>query len=310
MNGLVEKMVSDFTREYYNRISDAIVEDIKDYYNGSLICDITTDPKTFRDQDVENIIKYSRMGKVVLDAGCGPGLFAKRLIEKKPDIDYHGIDISDEQIKNAKIVNPDYADRFIRCDWQTLPYADQFFDTIIFIETIGYARDFEALLKECHRCLKPGGTIFTKHPGIVENGSVEKRIVKESREMASGYGYAEDSLGMLPYTDMFVETIEKNGFDVPDGYIIPGIDESDYIRKHFKPEYHHLIEQWFITENHLSARLKPEIDPEIMCTNMGLLHPHLINNYIRDYGKIDARVDKYYLSVMPSFIVTGYKKEA
>lgn len=303
-------METNFTSEYYNKISDAIVEDINDYYNGSLICDITTDPKTFRDQDVENIIKYSKMGKVVLDAGCGPGLFAKRLIEKKSDIDYYGIDISDEQIKNARLINPNHADKFIIGDWQSLPFENEFFDTIIFIETIGYTRDFEGLLKECHRCLKPGGTIFTKHPGIVENGSLERRIVKESRVMASEYGYAEDSLGMLPYADVFVDTIKNNGFDVPDNYIIPSIDESDYIRKHFKSEYHDFLEQWFITENHLSARVKPGMDPEIMCTRIGHMHPFLIGNYMYDYGNIDARLDRYYLSVVPSFIVTGYKKTA
>ena len=302
--------MDNFTKEYYNHISDAIVSDIDDYYNGSLICDITSDPSTFRDQDVENIIKYSDMGTRVLDAGCGPGLFAKRLIEKKKDIDYYGIDISEEQIKNAKRINPSHADRFVCGDWQNLPFEDEFFDTIIFIETVGYTRDFVGLLKECHRCLKPGGTIFTKHPGILSCLNSENRLIQASTVLATEYGYASDSLGMLPYVDEFVKIVKENNFSVPSGYIIPSIDESDYVKKHFKPEYHHLLELVAVSETHLSVRPNPLIDIDTMCTQIGLMHPVLMQHYKRDYGQMNPLVDKYSLSVTPSFIVTGYKKSA
>jgi SAM-dependent methyltransferase len=38
--------------------------------------------------------------------------------------------------------------------------ADNTYDTLIITQTIGMIDDFQAALKECHRILKPGGTMF------------------------------------------------------------------------------------------------------------------------------------------------------
>lgn len=153
------------TIEYYNTIAPLLSNDSRHYYNGALLVDLDSDPETFIDQDVNNIIELAQMGRRVLECGCGGGYFFKRLKEKKPTISYYGIDLSEEQIKCAKANNPKHEDRFQVASWDNIPFDDEYFDCIIFLETIGYAQDVDRLISECHRVLKPGGRLFSKHPG-------------------------------------------------------------------------------------------------------------------------------------------------
>ena len=153
------------TIEYYNTIAPLLTNDGNHYYNGALLVDLDSDPSTFIDQDVDNIIELSDMGRKVLECGCGGGYFFKRLKEKKPTISYQGIDISEEQINIAKQNNPKHKDRFQVASWDNIPFDDGYFDCIIFLETIGYAENVDKMISECYRVLKPGGRLFSKHPG-------------------------------------------------------------------------------------------------------------------------------------------------
>ena len=116
------------TEDYYNSISDNLISELSEcYYNGSLIIDdINSDPSSFIEQDVNNVINLSKLGNNVLELGCGTGYFFKRLIEKKPTINYRGIDISEQQIKNCKIVNSKHQDLFSVVNWENgLPFEDE-----------------------------------------------------------------------------------------------------------------------------------------------------------------------------------------
>jgi len=162
------------TLEYYNAIAPLLENEDDFYYNGALLVDLDSDPSTFLDQDVDNIIKMSDMGKNVLECGCGGGYFFKRLIKKKTSIKYNGIDISEEQIKCAKERNPKHKDKFQVASWDNLPFEDNYFDTILCLETIGYAENIDQMIKECYRVLKPGGTLFSKHPGSAMPGVISE----------------------------------------------------------------------------------------------------------------------------------------
>lgn len=232
----------NITKNYYDSLSSSALINSSDcYYNGSLIVDLNSNPKTFIDQDVDNIIKYSRMGDDdnVLECGCGSGYFFKRLIEKKPNIKYEGIDISSGQIANARSVNPKYSEKFKVCDWDDIEYADNSFDTILFLETIGYSTDIDKLISKCYKILKPGGSIFSKHTGCVEN---IKEIDPIYESLSKQYGYSENSLGMMMNMPSFVSKLEKHGFSVPDGFVIPPRDESLYFKSHFIDEVHSYFE--------------------------------------------------------------------
>lgn len=281
------------TIEYYDSIAFDLTSDNEFYYNGSLLVDIHSDPSTFIDQDVDNIIKYSKMGNSVLECGCGGGYFFNRLIKKKPKIKYQGIDISPAQIEHAKIVNPKHQSKFQVGSWDNLPFENETFDTILFLETIGYAEDVDKLVSECYRVLKPGGTIFSKHPGSVipsfddteekslENiyymtrtinhntGEITARNMRGNTNTSSKmplmefsllsllgkeYGYTSSSLGMLMNHPFLIKKLEENNFSIPEGLIIPNIDSGSHIKLFFIEEVHEFLEGFKYNDHTITVR--------------------------------------------------------
>lgn len=283
--------MTKLTEDYYNTIAFELSNDDDFYYNGSLLVDIDSDQKTFIDQDVENIIGYSNLGNSVLECGCGGGYFFKRLIKKLPDIEYQGIDLSSGQIEHAKKVNPDHADRFQVASWDDLPFEDESFDSILFLETMGYAENPDKMISECYRVLKPGGTVFNKHPGcsymsfkrdpFVEEmvnslsfykGSYDsqtgdiyvstyakaigERIIAMERE----YGYTEKSLGMFMSFPYIIDKFEKNNFLVPNGIVYPIFDSSFHLKILFREEVQDLFE-FYKHDGHSSTLRYIDADP-------------------------------------------------
>ena len=307
------------TKDYYNNISYDLQNQKEIYYNGSLMIDLDTDPSTFVDQDVNNIIKHSEMGNSVLECGCGGGYFFKKLIEKKPSIFYRGIDLSENQIENAKIINPDYSENFQVCDWNSLPFDDESFDTILFLETIGYAKNIDQLLSECYRVLKPGGTIFSKHPGCIDPKFVYLNDIDQNLvDLSNEYGYEEGSLGMMMDVSQFLSKLESNNFSVPNGYITPTRDESLYIKSHFIEEVHYLMDTIKVGETYLTAKypskFPKELSEEDLLNNLGKKHPNLVkffrssyfNNCCENDTCTEWRSTQKIMS--PCVIVTAYKE--
>lgn len=203
---------------YYNKIAPLLTNEGDHYYNGALLVDLDSDPSTFIEQDVDNIINLAQMGRRVLECGCGGGYFFKRLKEKKPTISYYGIDLSEEQINCAKANNPKHQDRFQVASWDNLPFDDEYFDCIIFLETIGYAEDVDRLISECHRVLKPGGRLFSKHPGSTLPGVMSEldgrvrydKVVEVSKETSM-------KADVERYTQYMRDSTAENTYDLSTG---------------------------------------------------------------------------------------------
>jgi ubiquinone/menaquinone biosynthesis C-methylase UbiE len=240
------------------------------------------------------------MGSSVLECGCGGGYFFKRLIEKKPDIQYQGIDLSEKQIEHAKKVNPEYQNRFQVSSWDKLPFEDESFDTILFLETMGYAENVDKMISECYRVLKPGGTVFNKHPGSSLPSSVKKdgvsSFVTTNLSLESGaydlesgdrfikpqfttitsnlfeaekeYGYSEKSLGMFMNFPSVIRKFKKHNFSVPDGVMVPNIDTTFHTKNFFIPEVHEYLEN-FKNYDHTIAPRFIDGDSEKFWSNVG-----------------------------------------
>ena len=81
-------------------------------------------------------------GSLVLDVGCGDGEIAHRIMRQRPDVRISGIDV---------LVRPDALIPIDQFDGQTLPYANDSFDTVVFADVIHHADDGYALLREASR---------------------------------------------------------------------------------------------------------------------------------------------------------------
>ena len=103
-------------------------------------------------------------GRQVLDAACGPGLYAGELLERGAEVT--AFDASPVMVSLARQRT---ADR-VRIDQaalgEPLPYPDSAFDLIVCALAIHYASDRAAAFAEFCRVLRPGGAavVSTQHP--------------------------------------------------------------------------------------------------------------------------------------------------
>ena len=86
----------------------------------------------------------------VLDIGCGKGFLLYDFLKLMPDLEIHGIDISQYAIDNSK---NEIKDKLVVGNAKELPYPDDYFDLVISINTLHCleAPDLFLSLKEMER---------------------------------------------------------------------------------------------------------------------------------------------------------------
>jgi SAM-dependent methyltransferase len=129
-------------------------------------------------------------GQRVLDAGCGPGLYAEELLARGAQV--AGFDASTAMVDLARARVGGRAEiRVARLD-EPLPYADGSFDVVLCALAIHYVADRHAAFAELHRVLRPGGAavVSTQHPTtdwIRKGGSYFERVLEtDAWSMLSG----------------------------------------------------------------------------------------------------------------------------
>jgi SAM-dependent methyltransferase len=105
-------------------------------------------------------------GRVVLDAGCGPGILSKYLIESGAS-EVVGFDVSPSMIELAEERTNQKAQLFVAdMRYPLSNLTDQYFDIVTSSLAIDYIEDWSVPLSEFRRILKNGGRfIFSvQHP--------------------------------------------------------------------------------------------------------------------------------------------------
>jgi ubiquinone/menaquinone biosynthesis C-methylase UbiE len=88
-------------------------------------------------------------GISVCDVGCGAGGFYNILKQYQTDIEYTGVDISEEMIKTAKRLHPEAS--FQQSKGDTLDYPDRSFDLVISFGVLHLNPEWQRILRECWR---------------------------------------------------------------------------------------------------------------------------------------------------------------
>lgn len=78
----------------------------------------------------------------VLDVGCGDGLLAKLIMEKRPDVTIEGIDV---------LVRPHTHIPVTGFDGERIPAGDRSYDVVLFVDVLHHTTDPEILLSEAVR---------------------------------------------------------------------------------------------------------------------------------------------------------------
>lgn len=92
---------------------------------------------------------------LVLDAGCGSGLFSHMAIDKGAQV--IGIDAASGLLELARERNPQNS--FLEEDLEALPFAENSFHVVAGFNSFQYAGNFTSALAEAKRVLKKGGRL-------------------------------------------------------------------------------------------------------------------------------------------------------
>lgn len=109
-------------------------------------------------------------GKRVLDAGCGPGVYAEQILKRGAEV--VAIDVSDRMLAHTRERlhgKPGKAEvRRINLELPLTMFADSEFDMVNAPLCLDYIENWDKLFAEFFRVLKPGGrfVVSTGHPSF------------------------------------------------------------------------------------------------------------------------------------------------
>src|SRR6185437_7901209 len=98
-------------------------------------------------------------GKTILEVGCGAGTDLVRFAKGGAEVS--GVDLAPSAIALAtqNVEQQGLAADLRVADGETLPFADNSFDFVYAHGVVQYTSNDRALVEECRRVLKPGGTV-------------------------------------------------------------------------------------------------------------------------------------------------------
>jgi len=103
-------------------------------------------------------------GETVVDVGCFIGTFVREAGRRFPDRTVIGIDYSEDNIRIARLLYPEIADRFRRMSVYRLEMADASIDCITLQEVLEHLEGAALAVKEVNRVLKRGGVLIVSVP--------------------------------------------------------------------------------------------------------------------------------------------------
>ncbi len=96
----------------------------------------------------------------ILELGHGNCDHLNLILNSKKEVAYYGLEISETMYSEAKSLNKNTSAKFHLYDGINIPFEDNSFDRIMTVNTIYFWSDYEALLNEIERVLKPGGSFI------------------------------------------------------------------------------------------------------------------------------------------------------
>ncbi|MEE4263158.1 MAG: class I SAM-dependent methyltransferase [Desulfobacteraceae bacterium] len=95
--------------------------------------------------------------EMILDAGCGTGVFTFDILHLGPRIT--GLDISYPMLKRAELKAKGYPFRAVAGDMKYLPFADECFDRVVSMTALEFIEDGQGAVKDLLRVTKKGGVV-------------------------------------------------------------------------------------------------------------------------------------------------------
>ena len=196
-----EKLSALYQQEYFSFYSDNSSKKAKkrqDTFNVEII-------------ELEKIVKKLKVGKKILDVGCGGGFFLDSL---DGSWDKHGTEINSCAVKFA---TEELGINVLQGELKNANFSDQSFDVIKMRGTIEHLPDPLNELSEVYRILRKGGILTVNTPNI---GSICAKIYREKFRMVCPthhiYYFSTKTLSnMLGKIGFKVCKVSSHYFDTP-----------------------------------------------------------------------------------------------
>jgi ubiquinone/menaquinone biosynthesis C-methylase UbiE len=111
-------------------------------------------------------------GEMVLDAGCGTGVFTHDIISSGSQV--AGLDISFPMLRRAREKSGGYPFSPILGDIANLPFRDGSFDKVVSITAIEFIKDAKGAVVELFRVTKKGGVVVVANLNSLSPWSVRR----------------------------------------------------------------------------------------------------------------------------------------
>jgi len=112
-------------------------------------------------------------GEVILDAGCGTGVFTLDLLSFGTHI--IGIDISLPMLMRAREKAGAYHLDLFSADISSLPFRENFFDKVVSVTALEFIEDAKSALRELFRVTKKGGSIVVATLNSLSPWAIRRR---------------------------------------------------------------------------------------------------------------------------------------
>jgi ubiquinone/menaquinone biosynthesis C-methylase UbiE len=164
-------------------------------------------------------------GEVILDAGCGTGIFTADILERGARV--VGLELALAMLRRAMTKCPGRTFQSVIGDMQRLPFADASFHKAISITAIEFIQDARIAIEELFRVTKPGGFIVVATLNSLSPWAQRRR--EEAKKGHPLFRYAifrspDEMISLSPMEGIVQTAIHFEKNDDPE--IAPKIEKS------------------------------------------------------------------------------------
>lgn len=118
-------------------------------------------------------------GEIVLDAGCGTGIFARDLLSLGSKV--IGLDLSLPMLKRAELKLKGYPFWTVLADMLNMPFPEGFFDKVVSVTAFEFIEDGKAAIDELFRVTKKGGCVVAATLNSLSPWALRRRVAAKER---------------------------------------------------------------------------------------------------------------------------------